>query len=65
MAERWIPWLYQYGVGGLIFFATLWLVIRTGALQPRNRTDRWLLTLLLAGFFVFLAVHGLWIAAIH
>ena len=64
MAENWICWLYQYGVGGLVFFGTLTLATWTQALRPANRADRWLLALLVSGFFAFAAIHGFWIAAV-
>lgn len=65
MPEKWLPWLYQYGVGGLVFFLSLWAAIRGGALKPKSETDRKLLIVLVAGYFAFLAVHGLWIAFAH
>jgi hypothetical protein len=42
MTEKWIPWLYQYGVGGFFFVATLWLAARADALRLNNNRDRWL-----------------------
>lgn len=65
MAEKWLPWIYQYGVGGLFFFITLWIAARNGALRRGNRSDRSLFWALLAGFFAFSAIHGLWIAAVR
>ena len=32
MSDAWLPWLYQYGVGGIVFFVTIALVLRAGAL---------------------------------
>lgn len=65
MAEKWIPWLYQYGVGGFLFVATLWLTARSEALRLANRQDRWLLAALIGGFLGFLAIHGLWILTVR
>jgi hypothetical protein len=65
MAEKWIPSLYQYGVGGLFFVATLWLAARSEALRLNNHRDRWLFIALIGGFLGFLAVHGLWILTVH
>lgn len=65
MPEKWIPFLYQYGVGGLLFFVTLWAAKRSGALKLDNYADLRLLAMLVGGFFAFLAIHGLWIAAIY
>lgn len=64
MAAKWVPWLYQYSVGGLLFFATLWAAMRCGALRREDFSDRWLLRILVAGFFAFLVVHGFWIVAV-
>ena len=63
MTETWLCWLYQYGIGGVVFFGTLGLAISTGALRWTQRRDRRLLVVLVAGFFAFLAIHGIWIVA--
>ena len=63
MTDNWLCWLYQYGIGGAVFFTTLGLAATTGALRLGNRTDRWLLGVLVIGYFGFMAVHGIWIAA--
>jgi hypothetical protein len=60
----WLPWLYQYGVGGAIFFATIVLVIRSGALPLSIRANRRILAALVLGYFALMAIHGLWIASL-
>jgi hypothetical protein len=65
MDAKWLPWLYQYGVGGVFFFGTLILAIRAGALRLGDPADRRLFVLLVGGFFLFLAVHGSWVALVH
>ena len=65
MAEKWFAFIYQYGVGGLLFFSSVGFAVKTRALDPASRLDRRLLTILLAGYFGFLALHGIWIASIH
>lgn len=59
----WIPWLYQYAVGGAVFAASLWVLARAGALDLRDREDRRTLAALAAGFLGFLALHAAWIRA--
>ena len=52
--EKWAPYLYIYGIGGVVFFATLALAWVKGALsKPRK-----LLPLLLGGFAFYLLLHG-------
>lgn len=53
----WLPYLYLYGVGGLLFLGGLYLVLRSGALdlkRPRHR--RWL-GVLLFGFLWYMGLH--------
>jgi uncharacterized membrane protein len=65
MTNVWICWIYQYGVGGLVFFGTLVLALRAGALRLEQAIDRRLLTLLVAGYFLMAALHGVWIVAVE
>ena len=58
----WIPWIYHYGVGGLLFLGSLVLALRTRSLRLSRRPDRWLLLTLVSGLLGFMAVHGVWIA---
>ena len=58
----WIPWLYHYGVGGLVFAAGVTIALRSGALRPAHRPDRRLLAVLGLGLLAFMGGHALWIA---
>jgi len=60
----WSPWLYQYGIGGLLAAFTIFLAIRSGALRLARREDRRILSALILGFAGFALVHGLWIAGV-
>lgn len=61
MSDIWIPWIYQYAVGGAIFFGSLFLAWRSGALRLGDRNDRRLCTVLVGGYFLLMAFHGAWI----
>jgi hypothetical protein len=60
----WIPWLYIYGVGGLVFLACVVLALRAGAVRPGHRPDRLLLGVLAGGLLVFMTAHAVWIALV-
>ena len=60
----WIPWMYQYGVGGLAVLFTIFMLIRLKALNFKRAGDRHLLIALISGYFLFLTGHGLWIACV-
>ncbi len=57
-ARTWLPYLYQYAVGGIIFFLGFWLIWKSGAANRQRRSDRFWLYALLFGFVWFMALHG-------
>jgi len=58
---NWGQLVYQYAVGGLFFFVTLYLCFRPGASDTHNPSDKRALIYLLAGFAGYLGMHTLWI----
>ena len=62
VVSPWISWLYVYGVGGLVFAAGMIIALRSGALRPKHRPDRYLLAALGLGLIAFMAGHAVWIA---
>ena len=60
--NTWVPWIYQYGLGGLIFVGSLVLAVRTGALRLDRWFDRRLLIALAVGLLAFMTGHAIWIA---
>ena len=62
MTNTWICWLYHYGVGGLLFVASIVLALRAKALRLEHVPDRRLLIAVVAGVMGFMAVHAAWIA---
>jgi hypothetical protein len=59
--STWLPWIYQYGLGGLAFVASLVFLGRVGALRPNLWFDRRLLIALVVGLLVFMTAHAIWI----
>ena len=62
-ARVWLPYLYLYGVGGLLFVGGLVLVLRSEAFQRRRPSDRRWLAILVFGFLWYAALHGVGILA--
>jgi hypothetical protein len=60
----WIPWLYVYGVGGLVFVTFVMIALRAGAVRPGHRPDRLLLGVLAGGLLAFMTFHAVWIALV-
>ncbi len=55
----WLPYLYLYGVGGLFFFGSLALVVRSGACSRGRFDDRRWFRALFLGFLWIAGLHGL------
>lgn len=62
MDEQWLCYAYQYSVGGLLFFSSLLFAVKSGAHSQKTVINRRLSGVLIFGFFLLAAVHGLWIA---
>ena len=58
---NWPQLAYQYHVGGLFFFITLYLCLRPGASDLKNPSDRRAFIYLLIGFAGYLCAHTIWI----
>lgn len=58
---NWPQVIYQYTVGGIFFFVTLYLCFHLGAADLKNSSDRRALIILVIGFFGYLAMHVTWI----
>tara|TARA_Y100000814_G_scaffold260605_1_gene211401 strand:+ start:704 stop:916 length:213 start_codon:yes stop_codon:yes gene_type:complete len=59
--RTWLPFIYLYGVGGIVFIVGMFLILRTKALRLNyHRHKKWL-WLLLYGFFFWMSLHALFI----
>ena len=63
MHSPWLSWCYLYGVGGLLFIASLLISFGTGAVSTKLWADRRLTAVLIAGFVLAAAGHAAWISA--
>jgi hypothetical protein len=53
----WLPLLFQYGIGSVVFTAALFAAIKKGVIKTRYRKDRIMLIQVIVGFFIYLAIH--------
>jgi len=53
----WVPLIYQYTVGGLLFAIGILLAVRHRACDLRRSIDRFWLAVLFAGIGLYFAVH--------
>ncbi len=58
MNSPWIPFLYQYGISGIVFATGIILAIRTKALNLHYAHERWTLVQLLTGLAAMMILHG-------
>ncbi len=63
-SHSWLPFLYQYGLGGIIFIFGIVLTLKAGSFSPKTNAKhkKWL-SILILGFVWYLVMHGAWILA--
>ena len=57
-SHSWLPYMYQYGLGAVIFVVGVAVTWRSGSLDLRRKVHRRWLIILVVGFVWFLALHG-------
>lgn len=57
----WLPYLYQYLVGGGFFLLAIIVAVRKGALDLSSAADRRVLRMLLLGLALYATLHGGWL----
>jgi len=55
----WLPFIYQYSIGGIVFAWGILLAVRKKVLVPSVRQDRVTIVQLVSGFFFFFAIHAI------
>ncbi len=60
MPDNWLQIGYQYILGGLFFAITLYLAFKEKGSSLENPEDRWMLRILIGGYFGYLAMHVAW-----
>jgi len=59
-SHTWLPYIYLYGVGGLLFGSGLIITLKSGSLDLKRQHHRNWLLILLYGFIYFMVMHALW-----
>jgi len=52
-----------YGVGGVFFFAGMYIITKSGSLNLARKQHRFWIRVLYGGFFFFMAIHAFMIIA--
>ncbi|MCF8241281.1 MAG: hypothetical protein K9J16_07830 [Melioribacteraceae bacterium] len=64
--NSWLPFIYLYGVGGLLFLSGMVIARKSGALNMQRKTHRYWYKVLIFGYFYFVFIHAfLTIAALY
>ncbi|MCB1174909.1 MAG: hypothetical protein KDK39_15160 [Leptospiraceae bacterium] len=62
--RAWLPWLYQYGIGGLFFALSIWIAIRKKAILPHTSRGLAILVSLILGLLFYMLTHAVWILVV-
>lgn len=57
--QTWLPFIYLYGVGGIFFFAGMYIIIKSGSLNPARKQHKFWIRVLFGGYFFFFFLHGI------
>lgn len=57
----WTSYFYMYGFGLVTFSVGMFVILKSGALNPHRGNERMWMHLLLGGFVFFSTFHGIWI----
>ena len=64
MADHWLSFWYQYIVGGVFFFAIIFLAMRSRTITLSSREGRNTVLILVGGLIAFFCIHYFWTYAI-
>jgi hypothetical protein len=57
-SHSWLPYIYQYGLGAVIFIVGLIITLRSGSFDLTRRIHRLWLIVLMVGFVWFVTLHA-------
>lgn len=57
-SHSWLPYIYQYGLGAVIFIIGLFITLRSGSFNLARRVHRLWLIVLVVGFVWFVTLHA-------
>lgn len=55
--QNWLPLIYLYGVGGIIFLSGLYIILKGKALDITKKRGKLWLKILIGGFLYFFFIH--------
>ena len=58
-SHSWLPYIYLYALGGLLFVAGLFVTLKAGSFDLKRPSHKKWMWVLLFGMVWFLAMHGL------
>jgi len=56
--RTWLPYIYLYGAGGILFAAGIWVVLRSGSLDLRRPKHKLWFGVLFFGFAWYMTIHA-------
>uniref|UniRef100_A0A7V2ZJC6 Uncharacterized protein n=1 Tax=Ignavibacterium album TaxID=591197 RepID=A0A7V2ZJC6_9BACT len=56
--QTWLPFIYLYVIGGIFFFSGMYIIIKSGSLNPQKRHHKFWIRFLFGGYFFFLIIHA-------
>ncbi len=59
--HTWLPFIYLYGVGGLIFAFGMTLIYKMKTIDLQKKRDRYWNKIMYAGLFYFMIIHAVMI----
>ncbi len=62
-SQVWLPFIYLYGVGGIFFAISMFLIRKSKSINLNLKRDRYWYRVLYFGFFYFVALHLILILA--
>ena len=58
-SHTWLPFIYLYGLGGILFIFGIYITIKAGPFDLQRRTHKKWMWILLFGFVWYLMMHAL------
>ena len=59
-SHTWLPYIYLYGVGGLLFLIGVVVTVKSGSLDLKRKSHKTWFTVLFFGLIWFMVMHALW-----
>jgi len=57
-SHSWLPFIYLYGLGGLLFISGIIITLKSGSFNLKNHVHQQWLWVLVFGFIWYMTMHG-------